>query len=82
MTPGSHWGKLRLDWVFYDPENSLLRNELPRPVVAYLPIHMGILRFKANPTPVESTSPSRHPSRRNFGYNSGGYNSGQGGLTV
>jgi hypothetical protein len=77
MTPRSHWGKLRLDWVFYDPENSPLRNELSRAVVAYLLRLVGILQFKANPTLVESTSPSRHPSLREFGYNSG-----QGGLTV
>jgi|HubBroStandDraft_4_1064222.scaffolds.fasta_scaffold276942_2 hypothetical protein len=70
MTPGSHWGKLRLGWVFYDPEDPPLRNKLPGLVVAYLLRHVAISRFKANPTLVESTSPSRHPSLRNFGYNS------------
>lgn len=51
MTPGSHWGKLRLDWVFYDREDSPLRNELPRAVVAYLLILVRILRFKADAVP-------------------------------
>jgi hypothetical protein len=51
MTPGSHWGKLRLDWVFYDPEDAPLRNELPRAVVAYLLRLVRILRFKADVVP-------------------------------